>query len=218
MHKGVGACLMAAVALLVGCGSGGGSGTGGSGGGAGISGGGKGGKGGGGGTSGSGTFTTSVPGSTPLAGLSGPQATQLCDDFRTYAETTLAPQLCKVDGLLIAELYGGGTDAQVQANCATGYQSCLAADGGVTVTCNLSATPSTCMATVGDFTSCLNLQTAATAQIPSCAALTAATLAALFADGGSSSPAPVPAACQPFQQGGSCASAVSMPGSGSGTP
>jgi hypothetical protein len=205
MRKGVETISVVAVAMLVGCG--GGSGSGGSGGAGGISGGGKGGG------SGNGTFTTSVPGGTPLTGLSGTQQTQLCNDFRSYAETTLAPDLCKVEGLLLAALSGGTTDAALQAACASGYQSCLAADGGVTVTCNPSAAPSTCTATVGDLTACLNASSASTQQFPSCSTLTAATLATFFADGGSSSSSPPPAVCAPFQQGGPCASAVSMPGS-----
>jgi hypothetical protein len=215
MLKGVGACLVAAAASLVGCGSG--SGTGGSGGAAGISGSGKGGNGGGSG-GGGGTFTTSVPASTPLTGLSGPQATQLCNDFRTYSETTLAPALCKINGALFAALSGGSTDAQVQADCTTEYQSCLTADGGRTVTCDLSATPSTCTATVGDFTTCLNVSFTWAQQFPSCSTLTAAMLASLLADGGSSPSGALPAVCTQFMQGGPCASAVSMPGSGSGTP
>jgi hypothetical protein len=212
MRKGVGTISVVVVAMLVGCG--GGSGSGGSGGGGGSSGGGKGG---GSGNSG-GTFTASVPGGTPLTGLSGPQGTQLCNDFRTYAETTLAPGLCRVEGLLLAELSGATTDATVQAACASGYQSCLTSDAGVTVTCNLSATPSTCTATVGDFTACLNAQSAAIQQFPSCSTLTAAMLASFFADGGSSSSAPPPAVCAPFQKGGPCASAVMMPGSSAGAP
>ncbi len=212
MRKGVGTISVVAVAMLVGCGSG--SGSGGSGGGGGSSGGGKG----GGSGNSSGTFTTSVPGSTPLTGLSGPQATQLCNDFGTYAEATLTPELCKVEGLLLAALSGGTTDAMLRTACASGYQSCLASDAGATVTCNLTAAPSTCTATVGDLTACLNQSSTATDQIPSCSTLTAAMLATFLADGGSSSSAATPAVCAPFEQGGACASAVSMPGSSAGTP
>jgi len=212
MLKGVGMFSVVLVAMSVGCGSGGGSGgTGGSGG---ISGGGKGG-GSAGGSSGSGPFTTSVPGNTPLTGLSGTQQTQLCKDFTTYADSTLAPALCKLDGLLAAAFTGGTTDADVQAACAAGYSACLTADGGSTVMCNQNGAPSTCTATVGDLTSCLNMQTAAFAQIPSCSSLTVASLAGAFGDGGS---ATEPAVCMQFDTGGSCDGAVSMPSSSSGTP
>jgi hypothetical protein len=210
MRKGVGMFSVVVVAMSVGCGSGGSGGTSGSGGSGGI----LGGKGGAAGSS-SGPFTTSVPSSTPLTGLSGAQQTQLCKDFTAYADTTLAPELCKVDGLLFAAFSGGTTDAQVQAACASGYSACLAADGGTTVTCNPGSAPSTCTATVGDLTSCLNAQSAAAAQIPSCSTLTVASLGSAFGDGGSSME---PAVCAQFDQGGSCDGAVSMPSSGAAGP
>jgi hypothetical protein len=213
MRKGVGMISVVVVAVLAGCGSGSGSGgTGGGGGG--ISGGGKGG--GAGGSSGSGPFTTSVPGSTPLTGLSGGQQTQLCKDFTSYADSTLAPALCKFDGVLFAAFSGATTDADLQAACTTGYNSCLAADGGATVTCNPNAAPSTCTATVSDLTTCLDAEAVSVQQFPSCSSVTAATVATLFADGGTTSMEP--AVCAQFQQGGSCASAVSMPGSGTSGP
>jgi hypothetical protein len=214
MRKGVGTFSVVVVAMLVGCGSSGGGGTGGSGGSAGISGG-KGGAGGAGNTSGGGPFTTSVPASTPLTGLSSAQQTQLCKDFTTYADATLVPALCKLDGLLAAAFTGGTTDAQVQAACAAGYSACLTADGGSTVMCNANGVPSTCTATVGDLTSCLNMQSAAFAQVPSCSTLTVASLAGAFGDGGS---ATEPAICMQFDSGGSCAGAVSMPSASAGTP
>jgi len=212
MLTGVGMFSVVLVAMSVGCGrGGGGGGTGGSGG---ISGGGKGG-GSAGGSSGSGPFTTSVPGNTPLTGLSGTQQTQLCKDFTTYADATLAPALCKSVGLLLAAFSGGTTDAQLQTACAAGYASCLSADGGATVTCDPSATPSTCTATVADLTACFNAQSAAAAQIPSCSSLTAASLASALGDGGSSA---TPAVCVPFEQGGSCYGGITMPGASPGTP
>lgn len=215
MRQGVGMFSIAMVALLVGCGSSGGGGTGGSNGSGsgGISGGGKGG--GSGNNPGGGTFTTSVPGSTPLTGLSGTQQTQLCKDFMTYADNTLMPELCRVDGLLVAAFSGATSDADVRTACTAGYNACLASDGGSTVTCNPSSVPSTCTATVGDLTSCLNARSAATAQIPSCSTLTAAQLAGAFGDGGG---ATEPAVCMQFDTGGSCDGAVSMPGATSGTP
>jgi hypothetical protein len=212
MRKGVGMFSVMLVAMSVSCGSGGGSGgTGGANGG--ISGGGKGG--GGGGSSGSGPFTTSVPSSTPLTGLSGAQQTQLCKDFTAYADTTLVPALCKSVGLLLAAFSGGTTDADLQTACAAGYASCLASDGGATVTCSPNATPSTCTATVGDLTACFNAQSAAAAQIPSCSSLTAASLASALGDGGSSA---TPAVCAPFVQGGSCYGGISMPSAAAGGP
>jgi hypothetical protein len=211
MRKGVGMFSVVMVGMLVGCGSSGSGGTGGSGG----SSGGKGGAGGAGNTSGGGPFTTSVPSSTPLTGLSGAQQTQLCKDFTTYADT-VAPELCKLDGLLYAAFSGGSTDADVQAACAYGYATCLTADGGTTVMCNPNGAPSTCKATVGDLTSCLNMQTAVFAQVPSCSTLTVASLAGAFGDGGSASM--TPAICMQFDTGGSCDGAVSMPSSSAGTP
>ena len=210
MRKGVGTFLVVMVAMLVGCGSSGSSGTGGGGGSGkggagGISGGGKGG--------GGGTFTTSVPSSTPLTGLTGAQQTQLCNDFRPFAETTLATAGCKVTALVFGSL-GATTDADLQAACATLYAACLAADGG-TVTCDPSATPSTCTATVGDLTTCANAESAAAAQIPSCSNATLASVAALASDGGTSTE---PAICKQFDQGGSCYGGVIMPAASPGTP
>lgn len=210
MRKGVGTISIVVIAMSMGCGSGSGSGgTGGSGGSGGISGGGKGG--GSGNSSGNGTFTTSVPAGTPLTGLSGPQKTQLCSDFTAYADATLMPVLCKFDGLLLAAFSGGTTDADLRTACTAGYNSCLTADGGTT-TCDPSATPSTCTSTVGDLTTCFNAETAATAQFPDCSTLTAATLATVFGDGGTTSMDP--AVCAPFDQGGSCYGGITMPSTG----
>jgi hypothetical protein len=203
MRKGVGMFSVVVVAMLVGCGSSGSGGTGGSGGSGGVSGG-KGGAGGAGNTSGGGPITTSVPSGTLLTGLSGAQQTQLCNDLRPFTDT-LAMAGCKVTALVFGSL-GATTDAELQAACATLYASCLASDGGTT-TCDPSATPSTCTATVGDLITCANAESAAAAQIPSCSSATLASVAALASDGGTSTG---PAVCAQFNTGGSCNGGVVM--------
>jgi len=187
------------VAAMIGCGSSGsGSATGGTNGSGGSKG--TGGTNGTGGGSGNGTFSTSVPSTTKLNNLSSGQATQLCSDFTSYATSTLTPDFCRESGLLGALLGGGTTDAQLQAACTAAYNNCLASDGGATTTmCDptmlaSNSGSSTCTATVGDLTSCLNDSTAPLRALPTCSTLTAASLAALSMDGGSST---TPASCAP---------------------
>jgi hypothetical protein len=165
-----------------------------------------------GGTSG-GTFTTSVPASTKLNAITSAQATQLCADLSTYVQTALIVPECKLLAVEFASfgVTAGGTttDADLQAACAQVYDGCLHPDGGTstsTSTCDptsLQSEPSTCPATVGDFTTCLDDTSAgyqqAAAATPDCDKLTSASLAAFLAslpDGGS--PVTEPASCTKF--------------------
>ncbi len=200
-------CVMAIVAL-VGCGSS--SGTGGTGGstGSGGAGSGKGGT-----TGGGGAFTTSVPAGTKVTGLTTAQAAQLCNDIESYFDNTFLPSLCQATSSLpgLEDAYldllqnPTASNAELQTVCASDAQ-----DGGCsdfvdagTDSCDISSVPSTCEATVGDYSKCINDMTTTDVQfyasLPSCSTLTAASLQAFFeADGGSSFDAPEPASCSKF--------------------
>jgi hypothetical protein len=228
--KGLGLGGLVGLVALVGCGSSGGAGgTGGSTGNGGLTGsagttggGGSGAKGGSTGSGGSGgAFTTSVPSGTKITGLTSAQAMQLCADVASYDDHTLIPTLCNsgastsIAGLTAAYLDLRGnpaaTDAQLRAECTaanadsgSSSSECLSAllDGGVR-TCDFSSTPSTCQATVGDFTKCTNDKTAAALQyyasFPSCSSITAASLNAFFAaDGGVRTDPSEPTSCSMF--------------------
>jgi hypothetical protein len=211
--KGLGLGGLMAIVALVGCGSS--SGTGGTGGSTGTGGGTGSGKG---GTTGSGgSFTTSVPSGTKVTGLTAGQAAQLCSDVESYVDNSFFPAICRaamgLSGPEAAYLdllqNPTASTAELQAACASAAatdagNSCSnpLGDGG-TQTCNISQVPSTCQATVGDYTKCVNDSTAADLQLyasaPTCSTLTAASLMAYFAaDGGSSANPAQPASCSMF--------------------
>jgi len=215
--NGPGLWSVLTIVALVGCGSSGGTGgTGGS------NGGGTGsGKGGGtgtgkGGTTGGGAFTTSVPAGTKVTGLTTAQATQLCNDINSYVDNTFLPALCKTPTsyLGLEDAYVDlienptASDSELQMVCASDAQdasSCSdSVDAGVESCEGISQVPSTCEATVGDETKCLNDTAAADEQfyaaLPSCGTLTGTTLKALFeADGGSGLEPPDPASCSKLE-------------------
>ncbi len=188
----------------IGTGTGGGNGTG--------TGGGNGTGTGGSGNNGGGTpFSTTVPAGTKLTSLTSAQAQQLCNSLDVYTAETLGPALCKELGLESAVFLGAfasspPSDSDLRAACMQGYNDCLNPDGGTTTTsCDpttFMGEPSTCQATVGDLTTCANDQGSAyqqaSAAIPSCGSLTAASLAAFASnDAGTTGPAE-PASCAQF--------------------
>jgi hypothetical protein len=208
-------CVMAIVAL-VGCGSSSGTaGTGGStgGGGTGSGKGGGSGSGKGGTTGGGGAFTTSVPAGTKVTALTTAQATQLCNDIESYFDNTFLPSLCQASSSLpgLEDAYldllqnPTASNSELQTVCASDAQ-----DGGCsdyvdagTDSCDISNVPSTCEATVGDYTTCINDMTSTDVQfyaaLPTCSTLTAASLKAFFeADGGSSFEPTEPTSCSKF--------------------
>jgi hypothetical protein len=215
--KGLGLAAMTAMMALVGCGSsdglGGTGGSGGSPGKGGGAGGAKGGSTGEGGSTGSGGFTTKVPSATKLTALTTAQATQLCSDVESYLDSTFLPMLCHASapltGLEAAYLdlvqNPSASNSDLQAVCAgaAGDAGSCSDLGDGTQSCDVSSEPSTCQATVGDFTKCLDDTSAADAQyyatLPSCSTLTAASVTAFFeADGGSSFNPPEPTSCSMF--------------------
>jgi hypothetical protein len=229
------------IAALAGCGGGNGSGGTGGGtgaggttgtGGAGTGSGGSSAKGGSTGTGGAGTFTTSVSSGTKVTALSSSQQTQFCNDLLTFVDDTFVPELCSsvADATGLDAAYfdllenPAATDAELQAACAqaladAGTSSACAngVDAGAQ-TCNVGAIPSTCNATVGDYTKCLNDTVSATigfyASLPACNTLTAAQLNALYsADGGVSTGPSEPTSCSMFDA--TCGTSVTT-GSGGG--
>jgi hypothetical protein len=144
-----------------------------------------------GGNSSGGGFTTSVPSGTKLTSLTPQQATQLCTDFDSYATTALTPDLCKllaIEATALSLSVSGAqpSDATLRTTCSQTYNSCLSGgDGGITTTSScdpstFTSEPSTCTATVGDLTMCVNADLTATNQelatLPSCGSVTAANL------------------------------------------
>ena len=146
-----------------------------------------------------GGFTTSVPSGTKLTSLTPQQATQLCTDFDSYGTTTLTPDLCKLLAIeatalspsFLGALTAQPSDATLRMICTQSYNSCLSGgDGGITTTSScdpstFTTEPSTCTATVGDVTMCVNADLTAfnqeAAALPSCSSVTAANLTSALA-------------------------------------
>ena len=165
----------------------------------------------------SGAFTTSVSSGTKLTALTSAQATQFCSDLQKFFDNTFIPTICNssanVAGAEAAyvDLIGNpsATDSELRAACTAasadaGPNGCTDAlvDGG-TGSCDISSVPTTCQATVGQYTTCINDTNRVTGQFyaafPSCSTLTAASVKALFAaDGGASQGPPEPTSCSMF--------------------
>jgi hypothetical protein len=176
--------VLAAVALLVGCGgsnsSDGGSGS---------------------------SFSSSLPGSAMIGSLSAGDQQKLCSELESYESSSAVKSAelkasCGLAGLLAATFAPDQTDAGIQAACKMAYDGCttsLASAPPAATQCNLSS--GTCTATVSELTACLNADIAASASIslPSCASLTAATLKDIASGSGSASQPAQPAACTTVQ-------------------
>jgi hypothetical protein len=168
---------------------------------------------------GGGGFSTSVPGGTKLSSLTTAQATQLCTDLTTYENTqstTQTAEFCKPSGIDAAATAQASSstmlsDPQLQAACTAGYSACTSLDGGIgggadCDSATFAGEPTTCTSSVSDVQKCISDMNAANATyygaLPSCGALTAATLAsaeaALNGDGGGSNPVD-PASCMPIE-------------------
>jgi hypothetical protein len=147
---------------------------------------------------GGGGFSTSVPAGTKLTALTPQQAMQLCTDADNFGKSSLTPDLCKLIAIeetaLTLELSTGSTgqpsNSTLQTACTQTYNGCLSGDGGVVTTSNcdpstFTTEPSTCTATVGDLTMCINADITTTnqelAQLPSCSSVTAANLTSALA-------------------------------------
>jgi hypothetical protein len=165
---------------------------------------------------GGGGFSTSVPSGTKLSSLTTAQAAQLCTDLTTYESTQAAAQTtdgCKIAGIDAAFAAQTGstatlTDAQLQADCTVGTSTCTSADAGsggqaLCDSTTFAGEPTTCTSAVSDVQKCISDMNTANstfyAALPSCSALTAASLAsaeaAINGDGGNSGGPPEPASC-----------------------
>jgi hypothetical protein len=106
-----------------------------------------------------GEFTTSVPTDKPLGSLSDSEADQLCEDLGNYIEnssfgTDAQVVSCRAAGLFAAVSSGAQTDAAAQAACKSAYDDCMAAPSETTQEC--SKPDASCMATVDDYTACID--------------------------------------------------------------
>jgi hypothetical protein len=122
---------------------------------------------------------TSVPGNKRFSDLTPAERDQLCTDLTQWAMS--GPFLtdgCNASAWLATELAASFdtsmTDLDLQTTCQGLYDSCVA--GGVTVDCN--KVPTTCTATVGEYTTCLSDSTANLGGLPQCSALTRASVQA----------------------------------------
>jgi hypothetical protein len=146
---------------------------------------------GGGSRGGSTTFTTSVPGSTPLNQVSGTQLTTLCNDVYKYvtavdenvfANQTLKQGKCTALGYDAAFAANATTDAELQSACSMEYNQCLQYTLSPGPPTCFKTPPASCTATVSQYEACLNdVVVAAEAilgSLPSCSSLTISTLSA----------------------------------------
>jgi hypothetical protein len=157
-----------------------------------------------GGSSSSTTFSSSVPATAKLSDLSSTQLSTLCNELKSYAQSSsvYADALeggCRLAGILAGAFSSPKTDSELQQACMPVYNQCKSAppgQGSSQLAC--TAPPSGCQATVGDLTTCLNDSFAAESHvlssIPSCSQVT---LSYLKMDGGSSVDT-TPASCQSF--------------------
>jgi len=128
----------------------------------------------------SGGAFTSVSSSQVLGSLSDADAQTFCMDLgKSSAFQAVTDYDCRAEGLLAALVTTDNTDASVQAACQSAYTDCISSSGMLMCQDKPSAA---CTATVGEYESCVNDEAAAvkgaTAQLPMCSSLKAATLQA----------------------------------------
>ena len=196
---GLASGMLLASMATTGCSSGGSGGTGGAGGTSGSAGTtGTAGTSGGGGTGGAGggaASVTTLPGGTAVNALTPTEVIQLCNDTYAYFGSAIAKATtCKWRGLAYAASSSAPSDAQVQSNCTNKESSCNQTDPWAdNPGCN--DIPSTCTATVAEYSACIGDEAAAFTQtvngLKSCSTLTRADTAALF----DVMAAPPPASC-----------------------
>ncbi len=174
---------------------------------------------------GSGTFSSGLPSSDTLSGLSDSDIQKLCGEISSftdsYASNTGACNIAGYAAAAFSKQLGGTTDTTtLRQLCSAAVSQCQAQSGHIDAGVSASTCQkpsSTCTATVGDLEACLNdAKTAAQkeyAGIPSCSTLTAADLS--LTDGSLSvGTASEPASCATLNQ--KCPDFAS--GSNSGSP
>jgi hypothetical protein len=171
-------------------------------------------------TSSAGSFSTTVPATTPLGQLSSAQLTTLCSDLNRYGMTlasnpTFKQGQCKLAGITAAAFAAGlgaaTTDAQLQMACSMTYTQCLNAPPQTTTGGSCTTAPAaSCTATVAQYTACLNdsvtVGEAALAMLPACNTITAASLSSSTGGTGGGNP---PASCTTFSA--ACPDTGSLP-------
>jgi hypothetical protein len=173
MRKGligfVGGMLLVSVSTgTLGCSSGGG--TGGTGGNAGNGGSvGTAGTSGGGGTGGggsNGSAVTTISATTALNALAPADVTQLCDDTYAYFGSAIPKATtCRWRGLAYGASSSAPTDAQLQTSCTNKESSCQQSADPWADNLGCNDIPSTCAATVAQYTACISDEVAAFIQL-----------------------------------------------------
>jgi hypothetical protein len=140
----------------------------------------------GGGASGEGSVTT-LSGTEALNALTAADATQLCKDTYAYFGKAIPmATACKYKGLSTATSSSASTDSQMQQICTDHETACTQAGSGVGSADNpgCSALPSTCTATVTQYSACISDEVAIFIQgmsgLPSCATATSASISAVW--------------------------------------
>ena len=105
-------------------------------------------------------MVTTLSGSNAVNALTTTEATQLCDDTYAYFGSAIPrATACKWKGLSYAASSSPPTDARLQSNCTSTETSCLSA--GSTTNPGCSDIPSTCTATVAEYSACISDEVAA---------------------------------------------------------
>ncbi|HXI60133.1 MAG TPA: hypothetical protein VNO55_28915 [Polyangia bacterium] len=128
-------------------------------------------------------FSTGLPPNKSLGSLNPGEASQLCKSTKNYIDGKARTTACQFTALA-AGLTQGKTDADARMICKKQLDQCLATpakgsgttSGGGTATVDCQPPPASCMATVGEYETCLNDVSAgydkALASIPSCDTVT----------------------------------------------
>jgi hypothetical protein len=140
-----------------------------------------------GGSSSSGTSVTTLSGTKALNTLTTADATQLCKDTYAYFGQTISmATACKYKGLSYATSSSAPSDAQFQQVCKDHESACTQAGSGVGSADNpgCSDLPSTCTATVAEYSACISDEVATFNQgmsgLPSCTTATSASMSAVW--------------------------------------
>ncbi len=110
---------------------------------------------------GEGTAVTTLSGTTPVNALTPDEATKLCDDTFAYFGSAIPLAIaCKWQGLAYAASSSAPTEEQLRTNCTSHEASCQDA-GGANYNPSCSEIPSTCTATVAEYSDCITEEVAA---------------------------------------------------------
>jgi hypothetical protein len=155
---------------------------------------------GGAGGSGGASFT-SLSGSAQLSSLAPADATKLCDDTYAHFRTAIpAATACKWKGLSFATSSSAPTEEQLKANCSVKENECLADPTTALATNRPCDFPTGCMATVAEYSTCVNDLVAAFNQIvgglSSCSTLTKTGTDAVWEFTSGATPGASPASCK----------------------